>query len=71
MPDKSMNIDASLRVLVECLTRDDPEMGFTIQNGFDRYGRHTMSEYVEAWENVRMYLGLNVNPSPTPTDPEI
>jgi hypothetical protein len=65
-----MILDRALGILARVHTRDNRLCGFTVEMGAVPQPHHGVlnSEYVEAWEAVRMHLHLDVNPEPQPTD---
>jgi hypothetical protein len=63
MTNAVMPLARALHILIEAHTRDDHQMGFTVE----MYGiRPDISriDYIEAWRSVRYNTGKDVGPLP-------
>lgn len=53
-----MTLFKALHILAESHTRDDDLTGYVVGYGFDRHGRFTQGEYIEAWGVVREQMNM-------------
>jgi hypothetical protein len=61
-----VTLSQALHILAETHTRDDDEIGFTVQayvgNDFLTY-RYSREEYIEAWKVVREHAHMQTEPA--------
>lgn len=64
-----MDLQRALFIIASVHTDYDERCGWTLRAGVMRpewYSGFSQAEYMQAWETLRMYLHMNVNPAPTP-----
>lgn len=62
-----MKLDEALYILARVHTGWDEKTGMIVHMGaMPEPFSYERSNYVEAWQRVRMHLYMNVNPSPEP-----
>ncbi len=57
----AMPLNKALHILSETHTRDDGQVGFTVET-LPQIFEHTRSEYIEAWRSVRYNIGKKTKP---------
>lgn len=60
-PPSTSELDHALLVLARCHTRDDDQMGFTVE--YTPYLEYGIGEYIRAWSIVRRQLHLQTEPN--------
>ncbi len=59
-----MPLSKALHILASVHTRDDDQMGFSIEMSVPRWSTSSVSprDYIRAWESVRAHIHFQIDP---------